>query len=156
MSQKIGNIAYICKKGMIMGKAAQKMNFNSVDDREILSLIKKSRKGIKYSAFNKIQKEVLFKSAEWSKILHLSERTLQRYKKEKIDFSPLYSERIIEIQMLFNKGIEVFGDRDNFYSWLNSKNIVLGGIFPISLLDNTFGILLLRDQLTRIEHGILA
>jgi putative toxin-antitoxin system antitoxin component (TIGR02293 family) len=141
---------------MIMERAAQKMNYNSVDDRDILSLIKKSREGIKYSTFNKIQKEFLLKPAEWSKILHLSERTLQRYKKDKINFGSLYSERIIEIQLLFNKGIDVFGDKDNFYNWLNSKNIVLGGIFPISLLDNTFGILMLRDQLTRIEHGILA
>ena len=139
-----------------MESAAQKMNYNSIDDRDILSLIKKSREGMKYSSFYKIQKEFLLKSSEWGKILHLSERTLQRYKKEKIDFAPLYSERIIEIQLLFNKGIDVFGDKDNFYNWLNSKNIVLGGIFPISLLDTTFGILLLRDQLTRIEHGILA
>ena len=91
-----------------------------------------------------------------SRILHLSERTLQRYKKEKLSFGPLYSERIIEVQLLFNKGIEVFGDKDNFNSWLNLENVALGGIEPISLLDNTFGIMMIKDELTRIEHGILA
>ncbi len=74
----------------------------------------------------------------------------------KIDFSPIYSEKIIEIQLLFNKGVEVFGNTENFHNWLNSKSIALGGINPISLLDNTFGIMMLDDELTRIEHGVLA
>ncbi|MEN8117801.1 MAG: antitoxin Xre/MbcA/ParS toxin-binding domain-containing protein [Bacteroidota bacterium] len=139
-----------------MGSAAHKLDYNSVDDRDILFLIKKSREGMKYTVFNNLQKNISLKSVEWSKILHLSERTLQRYKKEKINFGPLYSERILEIQLLFNKGTEVFGDKSNFQKWLNSKNISLGGIEPISLLDNTFGIMLVKDELTRIEHGILA
>ena len=50
----------------------------------------------------------------------------------------------------------VFGNIENFSQWLNSKNIALGGVKPISLLDNTFGIMLLKDQLIRIEHGVLA
>ena len=111
---------------------------------------------MKYDAFSALQKSIPLKPEDWSNVLHLSTRTLQRYKKEKISFSPIYSERIIEIQLLFNKGLDVFGDKDNFYNWLNSKSIALGGITPVSLLDNTFGIMMLKDELTRIEHGILA
>jgi putative toxin-antitoxin system antitoxin component (TIGR02293 family) len=139
-----------------MGNVAHKLDYNSIDDRNILFLIKKSREGMEYSAFNHLQKEIPLKPVVWSKILHLSERTLQRYKKEKLSFGPLYSERIIEVQLLFNKGVEVFGDKDNFNSWLNLENVALGGIKPISLLDNTFGIMMIKDELTRIEHGILA
>ncbi len=139
-----------------MANTSQKIHYDSIDDRDILFLIKKSREGIKYAAFNNLQKDIPLKSEEWSRILHLSERTLQRYKKEKIDFSPIYSERIIEVQLLFNKGIEVFGNTENFHNWLNSKSIALGGINPVSLLDNTFGIMMLKDELTRIEHGVLA
>jgi len=139
-----------------MENSAQKMNYDAVDDRDIFLLIKKSRAGMKYSTFQKISKYIPLKPGEWSKVLHLSERTLQRYKKEKLSFAPLYSEKIIELQLLFNKGTEVFGDRDKFYKWLNSKNIALGGIPPVSLLDNTFGIMMIKDEITRIEHGILA
>ena len=137
-----------------MGRNTQKLSYDSVDDRDILLLIKKSREGMKYAAFSELQKSIPLKPEEWSNVLHLSLRTLQRYKKEKIDFGPIYSERIIEVQLLFNKGLEVFGDKDNFHNWLNSKNIALGGISPVSLLDNTFGIMMLKDELTRIEHGI--
>ena len=139
-----------------MANTVHKLKFSSAEDRDIFFLIKKSREGMNYSTFTGLQKEIPLKTADWSSILHLSERTLQRYKKEKIDFAPIYSEKILEIKLLFNKGTDVFGNIKNFSQWLNSKNIALGGIKPISLLDNTFGIMLLKDQLTRIEHGILA
>lgn len=139
-----------------MENATQKLNYDAVDDKDIFLLIKKSREGMKYSAFQKINKHIPLKLVEWSKVLHLSERTMQRYKKEKLSFAPLYSEKIIEIQLLFSKGTDVFGNGDKFYNWLNSKNIALGGIIPVSLLDNTFGILMVKDEITRIEHGILA
>ncbi len=139
-----------------MTTSARNVHYNSIDDRDILFLIKKSREGIKYATFNNLKKEIPLKPEDWGRILHLSERTLQRYKKEKLDFSPIYSERIIEIQLLFKKGTEVFGNPEKFQNWLNSKSIALGGINPISLLDNTFGIMMLKDELTRIEHGVLA
>lgn len=139
-----------------MTTSAHKLDFSNADDRNILLLIKKSREGMKYAAFVGIQKQLPLKVSDWSNILHLSERTLQRYKKEKIDLSPIYSEKVLEISLLFNKGVDVFGNIENFSQWLNSKNIALGGVKPISLLDNTFGILLLKEQLIRIEHGVLA
>ncbi len=58
--------------------------------------------------------------------------------------------------MLNKYGIEVFGKQDNFNVWLNTKNIALGGIKPKELLDSSFGIQILKDELTRIEQGILA
>ena len=139
-----------------MTTSAHKLDYSNTDDRNILLLIKKSRKGMKYSDFAGIQKQLSLKVSDWSNILHLSERTLQRYKKEKIDLSPIYSEKVLEIKLLFSKGTDVFGNLENFNQWLNSKNIALGGVKPVSFLDNTFGIVLLKDLLTRIEHGVLA
>jgi putative toxin-antitoxin system antitoxin component (TIGR02293 family) len=80
---------------------------------------------------------------------------MQRYKKEKRSFDPPQSEKIIEIAILFNKGREVFGDETKFNRWLETENIALGKIAPKDLLDSTFGISLLNDELGRIEHGIL-
>jgi putative toxin-antitoxin system antitoxin component (TIGR02293 family) len=81
---------------------------------------------------------------------------MQRYKKEQKPFDPIYSERILEIMMLYKLGVDVFGDEDKFHSWLDSSNIALGGVLPRSLMDNAFGIKLVKDELNRIEHGILA
>ncbi|NQU32920.1 MAG: DUF2384 domain-containing protein [Bacteroidetes bacterium] len=81
---------------------------------------------------------------------------MQRYKKERGTFNSTSSERIISITMLNKYGVEVMGSQDNYNIWLKSRNISMGNIEPISLLDSSFGIQIIREELTRIEHGVLA
>ena len=50
----------------------------------------------------------------------------------------------------------MFGNKDYFNTWLNSVNLALGSLKPKQLLDSYFGIELIKDELTRIEHGVLA
>ncbi len=114
------------------------------------------RKGIDYYSFSGLFKKVPFSLTEWSRILSISERTLQRYRKEKRRFSPSQSEKIIQISLLYQYGIEVFGNAEKFITWLTTENTALGGTVPKDFLDNTFGIRLVRDELSRIEHGVLA
>lgn len=142
-----------------MGRALkidEGISYGLIDDRDVFMLISTVREGIKYAMFQNIANKSPFSTSEWSNYLHLSERTFQRYKKEQRKFDPLHSEKILEITLVYNKGIEVFGDKDNFDAWLEAKNVALGGIRPKELLDSTFGIGLMRDELTRIEHGVLA
>ncbi|PSR53494.1 hypothetical protein AHMF7605_08130 [Adhaeribacter arboris] len=132
---------------------------NSVDEKDgknVFYLIKAVRAGVHFNLFQDFAAEVSFSQAEWSQYLHLSEKTLQRYKKEKSTFDPLQSERILEIMQLFKKGIAVFGDKNHFNTWLNTSNIVLGNGKPKDLLDSSFGIQLLQDELIRIEYGVFA
>ena len=81
---------------------------------------------------------------------------MQRYTKERKDFDPIQSEKILEVALVYKYGVEVFGNKEKFDIWLGAKNVALGNVAPKSLLDTTFGIGLLKDELTRIEHGILA
>jgi len=111
---------------------------------------------ISYKDFTKIADDTPFSLTEWANYLQLSERTIQRNQKEKKSFQPIQSERIVELSMLYQYGVEVFGDKDNFNIWLNSKSISLGGRTPKDLLDTKFGISMVKDELGRIEHGILA
>lgn len=130
--------------------------YSAKDDSDVLTLINAVRNGISYSFFLNLVHTSPFTLPEWSFFLHLSERTLQRYKKEKKKFGPVYSEKILEITMLYKYGKEVFGDEKKFSSWLESTNIALGSIKPKELLDNSFGIDMLKNELSRIEHGILS
>jgi len=130
--------------------------YSAKDDSDVLSLINAIRNGISYSFFSNLVRVSPFSLPEWSYFLHLSERTLQRYKKEKKNFGPVYSEKILEITMLYKYGKEVFGDEKNFYAWLNSSNIALGNSSPKEILDSSFGIEMVKDELGRIEHGVLA
>ena len=132
------------------------LNYSSADDNNILRLIAMVREGIKFTNFTEFVKSSPFNLNEWSGFLHLSERTMQRYQKEKATFSTTHSEKILQITLLFNYGIEVFGNKEKFNTWLETDNLALGKIKPKELLDNSFGINLIKDELTRIEHGVLA
>jgi putative toxin-antitoxin system antitoxin component (TIGR02293 family) len=133
-----------------------RVTYGSIDDINALSLMEMVRKGIGFNAFNSFAVKSPFSLNEWSTYLHLSERTMQRYRNENRTFDPLQSEKIIEIAILYNKGVEVFGKAEKFDSWLDTENLALGNIKPKMLLDNSFGINMLKDELTRIEYGVLA
>lgn len=66
------------------------------------------------------------------------------------------SEIVIQIAVVLRRGIEVFGNMVKFLSWLNNSNMALGNNKPKDLLDTNFGFGLVKDELTRIEHGIFA
>jgi putative toxin-antitoxin system antitoxin component (TIGR02293 family) len=130
--------------------------YNSYDESNILSLIEFIRKGINFRIFTDFVNKSPFNLNEWSSFLHISQRTMQRYQREKKTLDSIQSEKFMEIVLLFQKGIEVMGTKEQFNSWLETENLSLGKIKPKSLLDSTFGIHLLKDELNRLQYGILA
>lgn len=133
----------------------EEVTYETYEER-INDIVEVVREGVEYKYFAGIAKKTPFTLEEWSDFLHLSSRTFQRYKKEKRAFDPNHSEKILGIGMLYNKGLEVFGDKENFDTWLATKSVALGGATPKSFLDSLFGIQFIRDEITRIEHGVLA
>lgn len=130
--------------------------YASVDDRDRVTLIGKVRDGIPFNEFRKIRRQIDFSMDEWATFLQVSVRTLQRNEKEDKAFLPVQSERIMELTMLHNYGLEVFGDKDKFSRWLSARSVALGGVAPKELLDTNFGIQMVKDAIARIEHGVLA
>lgn len=129
---------------------------SSLGSKEIIELYKKVQLGVPYSAFVSLTKAAPFDIIDWSEFLHLSRRTLERNRRFKKAFDPLFAEKILAIMMVYHKGLEVWENKENFDAWLIEKNIALGGICPKELLKNSFGIELLRNEIGRIEYGILA
>lgn len=123
---------------------------------DTVELIRLTRKGIQYSLFNTIVTTGPFSIKDWSSFLHITERTLHRYKKEEKAFEQPHADRILEIAQLQKRGEDIFGSTQDFNQWLNSKIVALGGVQPKSLLDSSFGIDMLHKELTRIEYGVLA
>jgi putative toxin-antitoxin system antitoxin component (TIGR02293 family) len=132
------------------------ISYGSIDDSSVYTLINMVRNGIKFSKFKLLLQVSTFTFSEWAKFLHVSERTLQRYETENKIFDSSQSEKILQISMLYQFGKEVFGTEVVFDSWLKTKSIALGGIAPKELLDSSFGIELVKNELGRLQHGVLA
>jgi putative toxin-antitoxin system antitoxin component (TIGR02293 family) len=119
-------------------------------------LIHQARAGIPYRRFHDFAASSPFTQSQWAMFLHLSERTLQRYEKENRAFDIPQAERILAIALLYKKGVFVFSNKEAFNTWLQLDNLALGRVKPLSLLDSSFGISLLHDELGKIENGIPA
>lgn len=123
---------------------------------DVVNIMEQVRDGISYEEFEEIADGLPLEISDWSRILHISDRTLHRYKKEHRRFEITQSEKILEILFLSRFGAEVLGDMVRFGKWLSLENVALGGVRPLDYLDNSFGIQYIRDVLIRIEHGVLA
>ncbi|MBK8565964.1 MAG: DUF2384 domain-containing protein [Saprospiraceae bacterium] len=95
---------------------------------------------------------------EWlaTEFLGLSLKTLQRYVQEAKALAPREGEAVLKLEALYKKGIEVFGNRDEFNGWLKEPAFGLGGQVPLELLNMSTGIDLVMQELIRIEFGATA
>ena len=113
-------------------------------------------KDFNYKDFKKISDKVPFTLQEWSDILHISERTLQRYAKANSSFPFSVTDRILQIDKVIKRGIHVFGNMEKFIGWLRENPFMLEGRLSLQSLATIDGIHKILTQLGRIEHGIFA
>lgn len=126
------------------------------DDRSFVKLINATRKGLPYKSLRRAQNVMPFSTQEWAKILHVSTRSIDRLKKENKKLNSTQTEKLIEVTLLYDYGVDVFGTSDKFSKWLNRTNIALGGVEPKSILDTNQGIKAVKSELSKIEYGVLA
>lgn len=113
-------------------------------------------KDFTYNEFKKIADKSPFTQAEWAAMLHVSERTLQRYAKNNGSFAPINAERAIQIDKVLKEGKNTFGKVENFYNWLKRNPYMLGGNLSFDSLYSANGIERVLTQLIRIQHGLFA
>ncbi len=109
-----------------------------------------------YNDFKKIADKIPFTLSEWAMILHVSERTLQRYAKNNRSFAPINAERIALLETIIKEAKITFGKTDNFYNWIKRNPYMLEGNLSINSLATFDGIQNVLTQLGRIQHGIFA
>lgn len=115
-----------------------------------------SVKDFTYFEFKKITEKTPFTQAEWAAMLHVSERTLQRYAKNNGSFATINAERFVHINQVLTRGKKVFGSIEIFYDWIHSNPPMLECDLSFSSLTSFEGLQNVLTQIGRIEHGILA
>lgn len=130
-------------------------NINIASESTEVYLISYARRGLDMRFVMDIMDRLSLTLKDIADILHVSLRTLQRYKDTtKLDTDA--SSKLLYLAKLEAAGIRVFGDKAAFNTWLKSPLDALGGFTPLSYLDTPFGFELVEQALGRIEHGIFA
>lgn len=118
-------------------------------------LLQLARKGISKKSIVALAKKISLTLEEIASILHISERTLQRYTPSTL-VKTEHADRAIELARLYERGIEVLGSDKSFSSWVKTPNLALGGEIPFNLLDTRIGFEMVLNVLGRIEHGVFS
>lgn len=118
-------------------------------------VVEGAQRGVSGAKLRSIQSDGPLNQKEWSTILSMDTRTLQRYTGSKT-LNVSDSEKVLLVRRMLTRGMEVFEDAASFNVWLHAPSIPLSGRSPIELLNTATGIQLVEDELTRIEHGVLA
>jgi putative toxin-antitoxin system antitoxin component (TIGR02293 family) len=136
-------------------KTLEEIPYKNISDKDAIDIIEIVKEGVAYSSFEKIYNELPFTLDQWARFLDTTPRTFQRWKRVDAALPVMCIERIIEVYQLYKFGVEVFGV-EGFNKWLNSNIQALDNKSPVSFLNNSYGIQLIRNKLGRIQHGILA
>lgn len=162
------NVVYLCVKCRIMKKNIPKKKGIAYKTNELLSKAEEpaaflrpaksipATKDFTYAEFKKIAAKAPFTQSEWASILHVSERTLQRYAKNNGLFAPINAERALMLARVIKEGVLTFGTTELFYSWIKRNPHMLEGALSFESLTTTDGIQNVLTQLGRIQHGIFA
>jgi putative toxin-antitoxin system antitoxin component (TIGR02293 family) len=156
--RKFGDKCLIMKKVKKIKKVDEEVS-NIINEPEVFYEVTKktiSSKEFAYNDFEKILEKAPFTLAEWATMLHVSERTLQRYAKNKSSFAAIQTERILMIDNVLKEAKITFGKTENFYTWLKRKPYMVDGNISLEGLSTYEGIQNVLTQLGRIQNGITA
>ena len=88
------------------------------------NIVQLTRQGLPKAVLLSLAKKISLTIQELANIMHISERTLQRYDDEAV-VSSEYSEKAIELARLYTRGNEVFGSIDKFKQWVRTPSVIL-------------------------------
>ena len=137
----------------------QENNLSKVNESALIytKVVKNaSLKDFTYEDFKKVADKIPFTQAEWSEILHISERTLQRYAKDNHLFAPINAERVLLINKVLAEAKITFGKTEKFYEWIKRNPYMMEGNLSVQSLSTYEGIQNVLTQLGRIQQGIFA
>ncbi len=124
------------------------------NEPEVMYLKNEKLSAFSSISFFRLSEKLLLTQVEWAEVLHISDRTLQRYIKENKPFEGLYAEHLYQLAQMADLGLTVFSGTKSLDEWLRAPKQVLGKTLDFSALNSFWGVKLLCNELGRIEHGV--
>lgn len=136
----------------IENKMSIKYKFKELDFLSNHAIFVSARKGLRTKIFYDFAETIKMPERNLASIINLSARTISNYKEKKKNLEPLYSEHLLKLIALFEKGEEIFGSIDEFNYWLkkpfwNSKER------PIDWLVTSGGVDLVTEEINKLAQG---
>jgi len=120
-----------------------------ISDVELIGLV---RHGLPSEGVALLADKLDISPGELSKYLHVSNKTLQRYKGKPLDIN--MSDRLLTLARVYVKCLDIFESEENSVKWLKSPIPALGDARPLDYLDTNAGADMVMSLLGRIEYGV--
>jgi putative toxin-antitoxin system antitoxin component (TIGR02293 family) len=136
----------------INNKNSIEYKFRNFDLTNLNAIVSAARKGVKTKVFYDFAETIKIPEKHLASILNLSSRTISNHYQEEKTLAPIYSEHLLKLISLYEKGEAIFGNIDEFNYWLkkpfwNKKTV------PFDLIDTTGGVDLIIKELDKLAQG---
>ena len=115
-------------------------------------LVFSARKGVKPKLFYDFAATTKMPEQTLAGIINLSARTISNYKEQQKPLEPVYSEHLLKLIALFEKGETVFSNLDEFNYWLK-KPFWKSKEAPLDWIVTSGGVDLVMDELDKLAQG---
>lgn len=128
---------------------------NKFKDLDIISnhaIVFSARKGIRTKVFYDFADTIKMPEKNLAFIINLSARTISNYKEKRKNLEPLYSEHLLKLIALYEKGEGIFGNIDEFNYWLK-KPFWNADQKPMDWLVTPGGVDLVMEEIDKLAQG---
>jgi putative toxin-antitoxin system antitoxin component (TIGR02293 family) len=133
-------------------KHSVKNHFGFLNLNNAHILVTSARKGVKPKLFYEFAEISKMSEKTLAELINLSARTLSNYKSLQKTLEPVTGEHLLKLIALYQKGENIFGNVDEFNSWLkkpfwNSKET------PADWMITPGGVDILMEELDKLAQG---
>lgn len=135
-----------------INKGSIKYRFKDLDFISNHAIFTSARRRLKVNVFYDFAATIKMNEKNLASIINLSAKTISNYKSKNKTFEPLHSEHLLRLISLYEKGEMVFGNIDEFNSWLN-KPFWNSKERPLDWLTTPGGVDLLIEETDQLQQG---
>ncbi len=129
-----------------------KNKFKDLEFIDNRSIVLSAKEGLKAKVFYDFAEAIKMPEKYLASLINLSARTISNYKEKRKNLAPLYSEHLLKLIALYEKGETIFGNVDEFTYWLN-KPFWKSSQKPIDLIGTSGGVDLVMHEIDQLAQG---